>query len=80
MASLRLDNLVSAGFSLPRGEAQRLIAAGRVFVNSMECQKAEKTVAPGDMIAVRGFGKMRFSALGGMSRRGRQGVVLERYI
>lgn len=80
VASLRLDNLVSAGFSLPRGEAQRLIAAGRVFVNSMECQKAEKTVAPGDMIAVRGFGKMRFSALGGMSRRGRQGVVLERYI
>ena len=39
-----------------------------------------KNALPGDMIAVRGFGKMRFSALGGMSRRGRQGVVLERYI
>lgn len=71
--SLRLDCLVGAAFSMARGPAAQLIAAGRVAVNDLVCLK-------GDRIAVRGFGKAELSTVGGTTRKGRISIVLSLFL
>ena len=78
--SLRLDCLVGAAFSMARGPAAQLIAAGRVAVNDLVCLKGDRQLREGDRIAVRGFGKAALSAVGGPTRKGRISVVLERWV
>ena len=80
VAAPRLDAVLAAGFSLSRGKAADLIAAGRVEVNHRECLKGDKTVEKGDVIGCRGLGKCVLADLPGQSRKGRTMVVIERYI
>lgn len=80
VAAPRLDAVLAAGFSLSRGKAADLIAAGRVEVNHRECLKGDKTVEKGDVIGCRGLGKCVLADLPGQSRKGRAMVVIERYI
>ena len=78
--SLRLDAVTASGFSLSRGRAAELIAAGRVRLNHVDCLKADKPVAQGDVITVRGLGKCALTEVGGLSRKGRVNIVLLRYL
>ena len=78
--SLRLDCLVGAAFSLARGPAGQLIAAGRVAVNDLVCLKGDRQLQQGDRIAVRGLGKAALAQVGGTTRKGRLSVTLERWI
>lgn len=80
VATLRLDAVLAAGFSLSRGKAAELIAAGRAAVNHRECTKVDKTVEKGDVITCRGLGKCVVKDVPGQSRKGRTMVVMERYI
>ena len=80
VAALRLDAVLAAGFSLSRGKAAELIAAGRAAVNHRECTKVDKTVEKGDVITCRGLGKCVVKDVPGQSRKGRTMVVMERYI
>lgn len=80
VASPRLDAVVSGGFGISRAKAAELIGAGKAELNYALCQKPDRAVAEGDVISVRGLGKLRLSALGGVSRKGRLGIVIERYI
>lgn len=78
--SLRLDCLVGTAFSMARGPAAQLIAAGRVSVNDLVCLKGDRQLRQGDRIAVRGFGKAALAQVGGITRKGRLPVVVERWI
>ena len=78
--SLRLDCLIGAAFSMARGPAAQLIAAGRVAVNDLVCLKGDRQLHQGDRIAVRGFGKAQLSVVGGTTKKGRISVVIERWI
>ena len=78
--SLRLDCLVGAAFAMARGPAAQLIAAGKVSVNDLVCLKGDRQLREGDRIAVRGFGKALLSAVGGLTRKGRVSIVLERWL
>jgi RNA-binding protein YlmH len=80
VATLRLDAVLSSGFSVARGKAADLIAAGRVSVNHRECTKADKTVAEGDILTCRGLGKCILKSVGGPSRKGRIMIEMERYL
>lgn len=80
VASLRLDSMVSAGFSLARSKAVAQIASGRVAVNHRDCQKADRLVAEGDLLTCRGLGKCHFVKQGSETRKGRVLVTLERYL
>ncbi|MEG1918335.1 MAG: YlmH/Sll1252 family protein, partial [Oscillospiraceae bacterium] len=77
--SLRLDAVVAAGFHLARSRAATLIAGGRVQVNGRDCDKTDKLVAQGDTLSARGLGKCELVEVGGLSRKGRTGIVLKRY-
>lgn len=80
VATLRLDAVLSSGFSISRGKAADLVSAGRVSVNHRECLKADKAVAEGDILTCRGLGKCVLTHVGGQSKKGRIMIELERYV
>lgn len=79
VASLRLDAVFAAGFSMARGKAAQLITAGRVQLNHKICDKPDRPVQTGDTMSCRGMGKCILRRSIGTSRKGRQIIELERY-
>ena len=78
--SPRLDAVMATGFSVGRSKAAALIAAGRVELNHRPCLKGDKPVEQGDVITCRGLGKCVVTELGGLSKKGRVILKLERYV
>ena len=79
VASLRLDNIVSAAFAVSRAKAAEAIRRGIVSVNSVECLKVDREVSEGDRVTVRGKGKIALSEVGGRSRKDRVIVTFNIY-
>ena len=80
VSSLRLDGVVAEGFALSRSRAAEVIAAGKTELNYTLCTKPDRIVAEGDVISVRGLGKMRLEAVGGNTKKGRISIEICRYI
>lgn len=80
VASLRLDNIVSAAFSISRIKAVQAITENVVFVNGLLVEKPDKLLKPGDKIVLRGKGKVVLKELGGSTRKGRIPIILEQFI
>ena len=57
-ASLRLDAVGSAGMGISRSKMADAIKAGLVFVNWKEAESPNATIRAGDMITVRGKGRV----------------------
>lgn len=71
VASLRLDNVISAIYGLPRGAAAEAIKGGLIFVNNLQIEKPDRLVKEGDVLVYRGKGKSVLSKIGGKSRKDR---------
>ena len=80
VASLRLDSVVSSGFGLSRGKAALYIESGKTELGHLPCMKADKPVAEGDVISVRGLGKIRLEEITGTTKKGRTGIVISRFV
>ncbi len=80
VASPRLDNIVSAAFSLSRTKSAEFIEKGAVFTNSCENLKPDYKVGAGDKIVLRGKGKAVIASFDGESKRGRLHITIRRYI
>lgn len=80
VSTLRLDAVLSCGFSLARGKAADAVTGGRVSLNHRECLKPDKPVGEGDVLTCRGLGKCVVKEVPGQSKKGRTMLVLERYI
>ena len=80
VSSLRLDSVVSSGFSISRGKAAEAISAGRVQLNWTPCTKADRAVAQGDVISLRGLGKCVLEEVGNQTKKGRIFVSMQRYL
>ncbi len=76
----RLDAVLSSGFSIGRSKAAGLITSGRVEVNHRPCVKTDKLVGEGDVLTCRGLGKCVVREVGGLSKKGRTILTLERYL
>lgn len=57
-ASLRIDAVASAGFQMSRSKMQDLITSGDLRVNWKPVLKKDADVKPGDVISVRGKGRL----------------------
>lgn len=79
VSSPRLDAVLAAGLRLSRGEAQRLIDGGLVKRNHVEVLRGDLHLDEGDLLSVRGHGRMRVEGFEGLTRKGRQAVRLFRY-
>ena len=80
VSSLRLDSVVSSGFSISRGKAAEAIESGRVQLNWAECRKCAAEVAQGDTISLRGLGKCVLEEVGNQTKKGRIFVSIKRYL
>jgi len=75
----RMDAVLAAGLKLSRSEAQRLISGGIVKRNHLEELRGDVHLEEGDLLSVRGYGRMRVMGFDGITRKGRLIVRLFRY-
>ena len=80
LASLRLDSVVSSGFRIGRSLACTYISSGKAAINGLPCEKADKQIAEGAEISVRGLGKIKLYSVNGQTKKGRISVVIHRYV
>lgn len=79
VASLRLDAVGAAGFGVSRTKMAAAIDAQRVQVNWQTARSSSRTVEAGDVISIRGRGRIELKEITGMSRKGRTGILIKKY-
>lgn len=80
VSSLRLDSIISSGFRVGRSSAAGYVAAGKVAIDGLPCEKPDKVVPEGAKISVRGLGKIQLTNVGGQTKKGRISITINRYI
>lgn len=80
VASMRLDSIVSVGFRIGRSLAAQYIGAGKAAVDGLPCEKADKLLAQGMCVSVRGLGKIKLHSVSAQTKKGRTWVVIHRYV
>ena len=78
-ASMRLDAIASAGFGVSRSKMSDLITAGDVRVNWKDISQASHQVKSGDLIAIRGKGRLEVGEVT-VTKKDRYRVQLTRFI
>ncbi len=80
VASLRLDAVASSGFGTSRTKMAKEINGERVKVNWKTVTNPSGSVEQGDIISIRGRGRVEVEAIIGETRKGRLSLLLKRYI
>lgn len=77
VASLRLDCVLASGMRTSRAKAAEMIRAGLVSVEHMPEERVDRLLEAGQLLSVRGFGRIRLTDVGGKNRKDRLPVMLE---
>ena len=80
VASLRVDSIAAAGFGMSRSRAAADIEADKLKLNWQSVKNASVTVGEGDILSLRGRGRVEVVEVRGKTKKGRVGVSLKRYI
>lgn len=80
VASLRLDAVASSGFGTSRTRMAREIKAERVKVNWRPVRDPAAAVSVGDVLSIRGRGRVVVEEVAGTTKKGRVTLVLKRYV
>lgn len=78
-ASMRLDAVVSAGLNVSRSKLAAMARNGLVFVNYKAVKAPAKTLKTGDVVSVRGVGKLEIGEHS-ETAKGRYRITMKRYI
>jgi len=79
VASLRLDAVLAEAFRCSRGAAEELLAQGLVQLRHEEIRRGDVKVREGDIISVRGKGRVQLLQAGEISRKGRVWITVGHY-
>lgn len=79
LKSLRLDALVASAFGHSRTDAALLVKSGKVQLNYSICDDITEDVAAGDVISMRGIGRVRVLSVEENPKSGRQFVRIGKY-
>ncbi len=71
VTSNRLDAVIAAICGVSRSVSLKMIQEGKVFVNGAECLHNTYYCKQGDLISIRGFGKVRFGDTIGVTKKDR---------
>jgi RNA-binding protein YlmH len=71
VTSNRMDAVLAAICHLSRSGALDLIREGKIFVNGADCLHNTYYCKPGDLLSIRGFGKVRFGETLGVTKKDR---------
>lgn len=77
VASLRLDCILSGGMRTSRTKAAEMIRAGLVSVDHCVEERTDRMLVPGQLLSIRGFGRIRLIDVGDRTRKDRLPVKLE---
>ena len=77
--SLRLDAILATGLCISRGKAVQLIEAGRVKLRHVQTLRVNAQVQSGDMISIRGMGRLQLTEAGAPNRKGRLPITVVRF-
>ena len=80
ISSPRLDNVLSAVFSISRKSAQEAISRGLVFLDGIQQTKPDKQLSEDQKLVLRGKGKAIYRGISGTSRKGKIYITVEKYI
>lgn len=80
VASVRLDNIISAAFGISRVKAVDAIRQGLVFVDNIEVLKVDKQIENGAKLVLRHKGKCVLKETGEKSRKNRIYIKIEKYV
>lgn len=80
VSSLRLDAIVSAAFSISRGKAQSLIRSEKTTINWTVVSNTSFIVKEGDILSLRGYGRIKLEEVLGNTKKGRIGIEIGRYV
>lgn len=76
-SSLRIDLVVAKVYNLSRSAAQELFPARKIYVDGRLCENNSRELAPGEIVSVRGFGRLSLKEERGLSRKGKHNLVME---
>lgn len=80
VASLRVDSIAAAGFGSSRSRAAADIEQDKLKLNWQPVKQASQTVKEGDVLSMRGRGRLEVAEVRGQTKKGRTSVVLKRYL
>lgn len=79
VASLRLDAVAAEGYRTSRSKMVREIRADKVKLNWKPVTNPATSIVEGDVLSIRGRGRVVVSEIGGTTRKGRTHLILHRY-
>ncbi len=79
VASLRIDSVAASGFSMSRTKILEYFKAQRVNVNWEMVTNPAKQVSQGDVISIRGKGRIVLDNVGGTTRKDRINISIKRF-
>nr|WP_196594146.1 YlmH/Sll1252 family protein [Pectinatus sottacetonis] len=80
VASLRIDSIAAAGYGTSRSKMAAEIEADKLKLNWQHIKTPSQLVKEGDIISMRGRGRLEVSQVRGKTKKGRTGLFLKRYI
>lgn len=80
VASVRLDSVIASAYPLSRSKITPYIENGRVFVNGKLVTSNGYSLKNGDIISVRGLGRLRYEETLGTTKKGRCRIRIQKYI
>lgn len=80
ISSMRLDSIVAALSGLSRSNSEKLIKRGVVLINYNKITQKDIIVKPNSIITMRGYGKFRIDKYIGKTLKGRERIIIKKYI
>ena len=79
VASLRLDAVLSAGLGIGRSKAAELIKTDKIKVNWRQIGQPSFQLGEGDVLSIRGKGRLELAEIGPETKKGRVRVTLKKF-
>ena len=79
VASVRLDTVLAVAYPLSRSKLTGLIEGGKVFVNGKLITSNGYRLKEGDMISVRGMGRIQYGGILSETKKGRYFIQVYQY-
>lgn len=78
--SLRLDCIVGLCTTLSREKTKNLLLSKVVALNHIPCQNPVQSVALGDEVTIRGYGKYSLDSIGSETKKNRRHIIIKHLV
>jgi RNA-binding protein YlmH len=69
--SKRIDAIIAKAYKISRSTSVNFVKAGKVFINGKQCLSNSQLIKTGDIVSVRGKGRIKFNGNESESKKGR---------